>query len=139
MLHTAAQIGNREICELLIHHGADVNKQDARKQTSLWVAAEQGHTNICEVLIQNGASVDKSDVANRTPLWIAAHKKHYDVCKILIHNGASCDEEDELGVCARDHEECGFMFKQWNFEYRKMFNLFTFFLSWFNISDPTKS
>ena len=31
LLHKAAQIGDHKICELLIDHGADVNKEDARK------------------------------------------------------------------------------------------------------------
>ena len=127
LLHKATQIGHLEVCELLIDHGADVNKQDARKQTSLWVAAEEGHTDICKVLIQNGASVDKKDVAKRTPFWIAAHKKHYDVCKILIHNGASFYEKDGLGIGVNDGDECYSMFKQWDSEYGKMFNLYTFF------------
>ena len=130
MLHKTAQIGDRGVCELLIHHGADVNKQDAKKQTSLWVAAEEGHEGICEVLIQNGASVNESDAAKRSPLWIAARKKHFDVCKILIDNGARLYQEDELGICVLMACDDIPMLKQmlyWHNEYSKMFSLFTLF------------
>ena len=86
LLHKAAQIGDRRVCELLIDHGADVNKEDARNQTPLWVAAEEGHLEICRVLILNGASANQKDSTQRTPICIATRKKHEDVCMILIDN-----------------------------------------------------
>ena len=131
LLHKAAQIGDRRVCELLIiDHGVDVNKQDARKQTPLWVAAEEGHKDICEVLIQNGASVDENDVTQRTPLWIAAHKKHMDVFKILVDNGADIYHRDEFGSYPKKLLDDSFLRKRlgcWWDEYSKIFNLSHYF------------
>ena len=131
LLHKAAQIGDRRLCDLLIiDHGADVNKQDARKQTPLWVAAEEGHKDICEVLIQNGAAVDENDVAQRTPLWIAARKKHMDVFKILVDNGADIYEGDELGTYPMQLFDKSFLRERlgcWWDEYSKIFYLSHYF------------
>ena len=130
LLHKAAQIGDPVVCQLLMDHGADVNKRDARKQTPLWVSAEEGHKDICEVLIQNGASVDKKDASQRTPLWIAVHKKHEDVCKILIDNGAEIFAKNELRIGATYGFNDYLMHKRFlhrYYNYGKVFNLFTLF------------
>ena len=131
MLYRAAQIGDRRICELLVDHGADVNKGDSRKQTPLWVAAEEGQIDICEVLIQNGASVDKEDATKRIPLFVAARKKHMDVCKILLDNGARLYKKDKFGIgVEKILDDDSLMFKRimcWYCEYSKKFNLCTLF------------
>ena len=54
ILHKAAEIGDRRVCDLLIDYGANVNKEDARKRTPLMVAADKGHEDICDVLIKKG-------------------------------------------------------------------------------------
>ena len=132
LLHKAAQIGDRRVCELLIiDHGVDVNKQDARKQTPLWVAAEEGHKDICEVLIQNGASVNEKDMTQRTPLWIAARKKHMDVCKILVDNGASIYQKDnKLGtdpLNLLDDSSLRRRLNCWAYEYSKISKFLHYF------------
>ena len=131
LLHKAAEIGDRRICKLLIDHGADVNKQDAKKRTPLWIAAEKGHEDVCDVLMQNDAFVDKPDASKKTPLWIAASKGHENVCQILIDNGAEC-LASHLGI--RD-SGIGFYniferfnmshrYFKWFIEYGKMINLY---------------
>ena len=131
LLHKAAQIGDHRICKLLIDHGLDVNKQDARKQTPLFLAVEEGHGAICEVLIQNGAFVDKPDAYEKTPLWIAASKKHENVCKILINNGAEVNRKDNFKNSIWEDLGYNDIVTQcfiWHIEYSKMFNLFILFL-----------
>ena len=125
LLHKAAQIGDHRICELLIDHGADVNKKDARKQTPLWVAAEEGHKDICEVLIQNGASVNEEDATEKTPFWIAARKKHEDVCKILIDHGAGISDKYEFRIrkVFDDPLILTRRIERWLFERSKMFSI----------------
>lgn len=98
LLHKAAEIGDCSICDLLIEHGADVNKEDVRKQTPLWLAAKKGHGNVCNMLIGKGAFVSIKDATGKTPLWIAASKAHEEVCEILIDNGACTWDRDEYGV-----------------------------------------
>lgn len=132
ILHKAAEIGDRRVCDLLIDYGADVNKEDARKRTPLWVAADKGHEDICDVLIQKGAFVDQKDATKKTPLWIAVSRNHEDVCKILIDNGADIFKRDEIGdevVPRLSHTRIVYLCNKWHIEYGKMSNPFTSFLS----------
>ena len=52
----ASKCGKKEICELLIEKGADVNaKTNYYRKTALIFALEKEHKEICELLIANGA------------------------------------------------------------------------------------
>jgi hypothetical protein len=50
-LTTAARSGHADICELLLHFGADGSMADGNGGTALSVAARCGHTDVCRVLL----------------------------------------------------------------------------------------
>ena len=135
LLHKAAEIGDWSICDLLIHHGANVREEDARLHMPLWLAAEKGHGDICSLLIEKGALVSEMDGYMRTPLCIAASNSHEEVCKILINKGANVVKEIENFVSLPASKAVSIsqhLFQQlkfWHSEHGKMFNLVTFFLS----------
>ena len=56
-LHYAASRGNKEITELLIDKGANVNAKDERRTTPLHRAALTGKKEVAKLLIANGADV----------------------------------------------------------------------------------
>jgi ankyrin repeat protein len=56
-LHRAARYGHKEVVELLITKGADVNTKDNQGLTSLWYAKERGHEQNVELLRKHGAKV----------------------------------------------------------------------------------
>jgi len=60
--------GQKEIAELLIAEGANVNAKDKLGDTSLQVAAYQGHKEIAELFIANGADVNSKADNGKTPL-----------------------------------------------------------------------
>jgi ankyrin repeat protein len=61
-LHLAAWLGHKEIAELLITNGADVNaKKAVEGETPLHEAAAYGNKEIAELLIVNGANVNVKD------------------------------------------------------------------------------
>ena len=60
-LHLAAGKGPREIVELLIAGGADVNARDDIRVNPLYGASEGGYNYIVELLLAKGADVNAKD------------------------------------------------------------------------------
>jgi len=58
----------REIAELLIENGADVNARGFLGTATLHSAALDGHKEIVELLIAKGANVNVKDDGGKTPL-----------------------------------------------------------------------
>ena len=68
-LHTAAIENRKEVAELLIRAGANVNAKDTRNGwTPLHVAAVKAEMPLVELLIANGADVNAKNNAGNTPL-----------------------------------------------------------------------
>ena len=72
-LHIAAEKGFRDIAELLLEHGADVNLQDGEGNTPLHYAARNFDAEMICFLVKKGADVNARNRANFTPtataLW----------------------------------------------------------------------
>jgi ankyrin repeat protein len=89
-LHYACIYSFYDICQLLIDHGADINKVDREGISSLVYAIisySQSHTyNICELLIKHGAKIE---YLKYNPLHKAAYNEDISVCKLLLDNGAN--------------------------------------------------
>ncbi|MBA7619576.1 hypothetical protein ES703_26915 [subsurface metagenome] len=65
-LHLAAYIADRQVVELLIANGANVNVKNKWDRTPLQIAIDQGHTEIVELLRKHGAKVEISVEAAKT-------------------------------------------------------------------------
>jgi ankyrin repeat protein len=88
-LHWAAVLNHKEVAELLITNGADVNVKDPGGFTPLHYAAGGGYKEIAELLIDNGADVNAVGVEEgRTPLHQAAEWGRIEVVESLIASGA---------------------------------------------------
>ena len=97
-LHFAA---TKEIAELLINEGADVNAKD-KGWTPLYHAAWRGHKEVAELLIAKGADVNMKDVEGVTPLHLAADRGHTEVVELLITKGADVNAKDDEGETPLD-------------------------------------
>jgi ankyrin repeat protein len=89
-LHSAASGGNKEVVELLIAHGAEVNAKvdhiiffDQSYFTPLHYAAQGGHKEVVEVLLAHGADVTAKSVKGKTPLKLAEEAGHQDIVDLL--------------------------------------------------------
>ncbi len=72
-LHMAAEVGNREIAEILLKHGAKIDTADANGVTALMHAAANGHSDVADLLLSRGASINLADNGGWTALhWNAA-------------------------------------------------------------------
>ena len=67
-LHNATRFNRTGVVQLLLHKGADVNKQDYDKNTPLHYVAQHNYTEVARLLIQNGADVNIRNDRNKTPL-----------------------------------------------------------------------
>lgn len=102
-LETACWIGNKEVVELLIENGADVNFADECEfRTSLMLASRHGHTEIVKLLIEHGADVNAGDDYDATSLTRAAEAGHIEVVKLLIENGANPNWREERDKTAEE-------------------------------------
>jgi ankyrin repeat protein len=94
-LHRAARHGHKQIAELLLAHGADVNATGTYDSTPLHRAAETGRTQVAGVLVAHGARVNAVGRYGFTPLHFAADRGHADLVKLLLTLGTDINAGDE--------------------------------------------
>lgn len=92
-LMLASLFGNVKAVHLLLHHKADANSKNYRKQTALMLASEKGYDTIVEMLLNHGAQVEFEDRNEYTALTYAALGGHKRVVEILISHDAKVNEK----------------------------------------------
>lgn len=101
-LMSACEIGHREIVDLLLQAGADVNTKSTlsdegdRGETPLMAAAQHGYREIIENLLQKGASVSTTTRRGRTALTYALLRGDIDrdLVRLLLEAGCPVDGRD---------------------------------------------
>ena len=88
-LHLASKNGFRDLVDILVQSGGNVNARNFPKQeTPLHLAAQNGHQYIAEYLIQHGSKVNIRNVPLQdTPLHLASRNGHGQVVDILLQHG----------------------------------------------------
>jgi hypothetical protein len=85
-LHVAAGKAHKQVCEILIRNGADVDAKFGDGWTALHLAADGNYPDVCELLLKNGADVNAKNNKGYTPLdWVTF--KDRDVKKLLREHG----------------------------------------------------
>ena len=86
----AAQNGHKDICNLLLALGSDVNETlPGSQKTALLQASLGGHKASVEALLSWGAAVDPQDHEGSTPLHVACQEGHLPCVLALLKAGAS--------------------------------------------------
>jgi uncharacterized protein len=88
VMYYPALHGYKEIAEVLLAHGADINAGDG-KETALHGAAGFGQTAIAEWLLEHGAQVNPKDFNGKTPLRVAMDNGHKDIGYLLWQHGGA--------------------------------------------------
>lgn len=109
-LFVASQLGDLALVQILLDHGAEVNRQDYLGFTPLMAASKMGHAKVVRFLLAKGADVhDSSDghadiheetdvlrpTTGATSLFLACEKGHLAIVKRLLSYGAEADVERE--------------------------------------------
>jgi ankyrin repeat protein len=96
LLHGAATLGLKDMADLLIAKGADVNaKTDPGAWTALHWAAGNGHVDVVKVLLAGKAKVNAKNSFGSTPLHRAVGANHKEVVKILLAAKADVNARDK--------------------------------------------
>lgn len=98
VLNYAVYKNRKDIVEMLINAGADVNAKDSFGNTTLRIAAGSRNKDIAKLLIDAGADVNAKDSSGNTTLRIAVGDK--DITKLLIDAGADVNAKDSSGNTA---------------------------------------
>jgi len=93
-LIVAAHIGEVEIAQVLLCHGASVDLQDNSGWTPLKAASRYGHLDIVQSLIRSGAAVDTPNNQGWTPLILASRNGHLPIAQVLIDHGGAINAPD---------------------------------------------
>ena len=112
-LHHAAQGGHPEMITALLKHGADVNFQSTRDDsTPLLFACRAGHAEAARILLQAGAYPDCCDSSGMTALDHATQEGHLEMITVLLKHGADKDFQSQsngstplLTACRRGRVE----------------------------------
>lgn len=93
VLSAAAFDGNKELCELLLSSGADIEGQPlpesfGASHTPLIAAAINGHKEVAELLILFGANVNAQVKDGQTALLLASYYGHLEFVNILLAAGS---------------------------------------------------
>ncbi|KAJ3832602.1 ankyrin repeat-containing domain protein, partial [Lentinula raphanica] len=88
VIQAAAAEGYKEIVELVLQHGADVNIQGGGFGTAIVAAAFKGLQDIVECLVQQGADINFQGKYYGTAIAAAANKGHQGIVEYLVQHGA---------------------------------------------------
>ncbi len=100
LVHIAARFAQKEVVEVLVELGADVNKADGDGDAPLSIAAQTDHLDIVKALLAAGADVNKANGYDLTALHLAAGYGHVDVVEELIKHDVDLNQKDIDGCTA---------------------------------------
>lgn len=99
-VHVASANGKRNILELLLSHGGDVNLEMEGEYTALSIAILRRHLDVAELLVNQGANVNYRGKSGKTPLHFAVKSRQIEMVQLLLRNGADVNSRTEHGVTA---------------------------------------
>jgi ankyrin repeat protein len=84
-LYSACERGYVEIAELLIQHGASLN----RRPIPLMAASRNGHEACVRLLLGHNASVHSTNVKGLSAMDVACENLRFSIVELLLDHGAS--------------------------------------------------
>lgn len=97
VLQAAAANDSRQIVNLLLELGVDINMGDDHGYFALERAAAAGHERLVEILLEKGAKISPEGEPRYLPIHSAASGGHFKTVEILIRHGADVNSKDKDG------------------------------------------
>ncbi|XP_045601120.2 ankyrin repeat and SOCS box protein 12 [Procambarus clarkii] len=98
-LRLAVSGGNPDCVEVLVLAGADIELEDVKGQTPLFVATSQRKLEIMKILLEAGANPEGSRKNRCSPLLIAVRDGFSAGVKLLLQYGADPEPFDQVCTC----------------------------------------
>ena len=97
--------GHKELSQVLISAGAEINVEDSAGNTPLMGVCFKGYHELAELLIEQGADVNHQSTMGATALIYAASFNKPEIAQSLLRAGARTDLRDSRGMNALEHAE----------------------------------
>ncbi len=101
-LQVAVQNGNREMFDLLLRRGAQLNGRPEQAGPMHYAIFAQRHE-FLRLLVEKGANVNARDNTGDTPLSLAAKRGDLESLRYLLAHGADAASRNDEGKTALDH------------------------------------
>ena len=101
----AAGCNEKEIVQMLLKKGFDINTQDETQLSPIYLATLRGHIDMVKFLIHNGANVNQKTTYGFTSIHAAVWFDKPEIEKVLLRNGAQVDQPLDIGATAL-HAAC---------------------------------
>ena len=92
-LHLAAQCSPKDVVELLLRSGANLEARDKNGETPLHKAVDCGRRQITEFLIEQGSNIEAKDNRGTSPLFLAVNRGDRAIAKFILEHGAEVNEK----------------------------------------------
>ena len=101
--------GHKEMIDLLLKEGVEMEAKDIDGRTALLVAVIEGHEVVVRLLLERGADINAIDGYGQTALHWAASEMNPAMLEILLENGADitaiCDGRSAMHFAAANGQE----------------------------------
>ncbi|KAJ7212343.1 ankyrin repeat-containing domain protein [Mycena rebaudengoi] len=92
-LYMCSKRGYRDIANLLLANGADINEKGGKYRTALQAASRQSKTDIVRLLLEHGAEVNAQSGEYGTALQAASWHGTTDIVRLLLEHGAEVNAQ----------------------------------------------
>ncbi|XP_033213964.1 serine/threonine-protein phosphatase 6 regulatory ankyrin repeat subunit A-like [Belonocnema kinseyi] len=104
-LHIVARFGSTHVASHLIQLRADVNAQDDKGQTPLYLAIEKSEEMV-KLLLDNGADVSIPNKEGATPLHRALCRSSFEIVRLLLNNISKANSSSVSEQTSRNFKTC---------------------------------
>ncbi|XP_068454965.1 histone-lysine N-methyltransferase EHMT1a [Clinocottus analis] len=98
----AVEYKHKELVQLLLARGADVNLRDKEENVCLHWAALSGCDDVALALLEAGCDLDAVNVHGDSVLHVAARENHLDCVMLFLSRGADVNQKNKEGDSALD-------------------------------------